>query len=92
MSGRAIGLFDLAKMILGGRERFEIVFLRDKEDPKATELVRCAADGSVWIDEEEAIRHFLSDKRNLEKYYQVEETKTDGPKGDFKSIVGGISS
>ncbi|MFT5470358.1 MAG: hypothetical protein ACI8UO_005486 [Verrucomicrobiales bacterium] len=91
MSGRAIALFDLAKMILEGRERFEVVFGREDEK-SSSQLVRCKADGSLWMNEEDAIRHFLSDRKNLEKYYTIEETKTDGPKGNFNCIaVCGLS-
>ena len=91
MSGRAFALFDLAKLILAGRERFEVVFQRQKEED-ATPLVRCKADNSLWNSEEEAIQHFLSDRKNLETYYQIEETTTEGPKGNFTGIaVCGLS-
>jgi len=90
VSGRAFAMFDLAKVVLGARDRYEIKFMRDKEQ-NGPELVRCKSDGSLWLSKEDAVRHFIH-SGEVEKFYDVEETEVEPPKGNFTSIaVCGIS-
>lgn len=90
MSGRAFAMFDLAKVVLGERDRFEVVFRREDKE-KGSNLVRCKSDGSVWLTREDAVRHFIESPA-VSDYYTVEDTAVEPPKGNFTTIaVCGIS-
>ncbi len=90
MSGRAFAMFDLAKVVLGERDRFEVVFRREDKE-KGANLVRCKSDGSVWLTREDAVRHFIESPQ-VSEYYTVEDTAVEPPKGNFTTIaVCGIS-
>lgn len=92
MSGRAFGMFDLAKVVLGARDRIEVEFIR-RAPETAPRLFR-SGEGEelgVWMDRMEAARRFLR-KDAIEKFYRVEETQVEPPKGDFKAVaVCGLS-
>ncbi len=79
---RAFPLADLAKMILNGRDRYQVRFT-GREDHR---LYRCPADGSVWLSREEAISHFLSSPA-MEKYYFAEEVEVGAPTGNFTVVA-----
>jgi len=85
MSGRAFAMFDMAKVVLGGRERFEMQFSRDNQE-HAPRLVRCKADGSLWLAKEDALRHFLA-SGGIEQYYEVVQMELEPPKGDFAAVA-----
>lgn len=87
MSGRAFGMFDLAKVVLGARDRIEVEFVR-KDPEKAPRLFRSGEgeETGLWTDRMEAARKFLR-KDSIEKLYRVEETETEPPKGDFKAVA-----
>ena len=79
---RSFPLADLAKMILEARERYRVRFT-------ATEPVRlhqCLADGSLWLNREEAVSHLLSGPA-LEHYYTPEDLTVDAPAGNFAVIA-----
>ncbi len=83
-SGRAFGLFDVAKIVLAGRERFVVEFA---VEPDATvQLFRCRPDGSLWLSKEQAMRHFL-EQGNLESIYLVENKEVEPPKGEFRAVA-----
>jgi len=84
-SGRACGMFDLAKVVLEARDRFRVEFVR--ADPaKAPQLYRCGEAGGVWLDKRDAVRAYLRNG-GLEETYRMEETQVAPPKGEFKSIA-----
>ncbi|MBU6302175.1 MAG: hypothetical protein KGS60_11520 [Verrucomicrobia bacterium] len=83
-SGRAFGLFDVAKIVLAGRERYVIEFA--VEPGVETQLFRCRPDGSVWLSKEQALRHFL-EQGNLESLYLVEHREVEPPKGEFRAVA-----
>ena len=82
-TGRTYALIDLAKLVAGGRDRYEVNFA---PDPKAKELPKpltfCTADGSLWLSKDEAIGHFI-DSPAITDYYGTEEVTVDPPKGQF---------
>lgn len=85
---RAFPLADLAKMILSGRDRYQVCFETTGEE---SALYQCKDDGSVWLTREEAIKHLLSSDL-LSRYYEVEEVDVGAPAGNFSSIaVCGLS-
>lgn len=84
---RAFPMADLAKMILNGRERYQVRFTA-QEDRR---LYRCPADGSVWLSREEAVSHFLNSPA-IEKYYLAEDVEVGAPTGNFTVVaVCGLS-
>lgn len=80
--GRTYSVFDLARVVMGARERFNVTF----EAPKGTKFFRCKSDGSLWLTKDEAIRHFWQANLLSELYEQVE-TEVDAPKGNFTSVA-----
>ncbi|MEQ1840565.1 MAG: hypothetical protein ABL994_09150, partial [Verrucomicrobiales bacterium] len=83
-SGRAFGLFDVAKIVLAGRERYVVEFSSEPETE--VPLFRCRVDGSVWLSKDQAMRHFL-EQGNLEDVYLVENKEIEPPKGEFRSVA-----
>lgn len=80
---RAFPLADLAKMILKGRDRYQIRF---ETDENVSNLFRCKSDNSLWMSREEAVNHILNSKA-LENYYAVEEVDVGAPSGNFTQIA-----
>ncbi|MDA8633967.1 hypothetical protein N9L71_09465, partial [Verrucomicrobiales bacterium] len=80
---RAFPIADLAKMILKGRDRYQVRFEADEKGPQ---LFQCKDDGSVWLTREEAISHLLSEGA-LEKFYDVDEVDIGAPSGNFAQIA-----
>lgn len=88
-TGHAFSLFDIARAILSGGERFGVRFLCDPA--RAQPLYRITADGSLFLTREEAIRHILSSPA-LHTWYRVEAIELEEPKGHFPSVsVCGLS-
>jgi hypothetical protein len=83
-SGRAFGLFDVAKIVLAGRERYVVEFFSGPE--QEVPLFRCRPDGSLWLSKDQAMRHFL-DEGNLESVYRVEHKEVEPPKGEFEAVA-----
>ena len=80
--GRTYSVFDLSKLVLGSRERFNVTFQSGKED---CGLIRCKKDGSLWLTREEAIRHFWQAEWRSDFYEEVT-SEADPPKGNFQAI------
>lgn len=88
-TGRAYPMADVAKMILGGRDRYQIRF--QLKNPGEASLFLCEADQSLWVSREEAIQHLLNSPA-LKRYYEVEEVAVEPPKGNFAVVaVCGLS-
>ena len=84
---RAFPMADLAKMILNGRERYQVRF----KAQDTQRLYRCPADGSVWLSREEAISHLLNSPA-IEQFYVAEDVVIDAPSGNFSVVaVCGLS-
>ena len=80
-SGRTYSIFDLAKFLLQGRDRYQINFQAESE-----RLVRCTIDNSLWLSPTEAARHlWQADWRP--KYYEEVPTEADPPKGSFQAVA-----
>lgn len=80
---RAFPLADLAKMILSGRDRYQVCF-EATEDGVA--FYQCKDDKSIWLSRDEAIKHLLSSDV-LSSYYEVEEVDVGAPSGNFSNIA-----
>lgn len=90
MTGRSYPIFDLARLALGGPERYHARFTL-KPETTQVELIECRLDQSVWLSMNEALRHFRQCGL-FDQYYKKEEVEVDPPKGNFSVIaVCGLS-
>lgn len=80
--GRTYSVFDLARVVMGARERFNVTF----EAPKGTTFFRCKSDGSIWLTKEEAVQQFWRADLLAELYEEVVQT-IDPPKGNFTAVA-----
>ena len=86
-SGCAYPVFDLARLILNNRDRYNLVF----ESKGDTKLFHCKLDHSLWMSRDEAVGHATTCKE-FGDYYKEEMVTVDPPKGNFSSIaVCGLS-
>lgn len=92
-TNRAYAMAEVAKMVLASADRYRVTFrAKSGKEGKPIRMVRCKIDGSVWLSREEAVAHFLNTPDLLKEFYQVEEVKTEAPKGNFSAIaVCGLS-
>lgn len=80
---RTFPLADLAKMILHGRDRYQIRF---KVTEGGKKLYQCQGDSSLWLSREEAVSHLLTSNA-IEKFYSVEEVDIGAPSGNFNVVA-----
>ncbi|MEM6915842.1 MAG: hypothetical protein AAF491_04675 [Verrucomicrobiota bacterium] len=80
---RSFPLADLAKMILGARERYQVNFEATED---GVSLYQCKEDNSTWLTREEAIKHLLNSE-TIGKYYSIQEVEVEAPTGNFSSIA-----
>ena len=90
MTGRSYPIFDLARLSLGGPERYHAKFTL-KPETTQVQLVECRLDRSLWLSMGEAVRHF-SNTPLFSQYYKKQEIEVEPPKGNFSVIaVCGLS-
>lgn len=80
-TGRTHSVFDIAWLVLGGLERFHVIF--ESEDQM---LYRSKKDHSIWLFQKECMAHFWS-KGIVHRYYEEEIVEVDPPKGNFQSVA-----
>lgn len=81
---RTISLLDLAKVVMGAYDRYDLVFMKQENGP---DLYRCKhGDGACFISRQEAVKH-LWQSSWMPKYYEAVEQEVEAPKGDFKAIA-----
>ncbi|MFK7910744.1 MAG: hypothetical protein AB8F34_09075 [Akkermansiaceae bacterium] len=80
-AGRTHSVFDLAWLVLGGMDRFHVIF-ESEENP----LYQSKKDHSVWLTKNECLRHFWS-SRDVENFYEEEITEGESPSGNFQSVA-----
>ena len=81
-SGHAFSMFDAARLVLAGGDRFHARFTCASE--RASGLFM-SADGGLFLTRDEATQHLLRSGA-LETFYRSEEIELEEPKGDFKSV------
>ena len=80
---RVYSLYDVAQILLAGRERYRLRFeLSDKAAP----LFRSRLDDSLWLTKDEAIAHFWNSPL-VGELYESEEVETDPPTGNFLVVA-----
>lgn len=88
-SGHAFSMFDAARLVLAGNDRFHARFTCAQE--RTSGLFVTLGDGGLFLSREEATQHILRSSA-LDAFYRTEEIELEEPKGDFKSVgVCGIS-
>jgi hypothetical protein len=80
--GRTYSVFDLARVVMGSRERYNVNF----NAPKGQTFLRCKSDNSLWLARDEALQHFWQDKLFQDFYEEVTQT-VDPPKGNFPAVA-----
>src|SRR5262245_46465921 len=87
LSGRAYPLFEVAGLVVQKPDRYEITFrtVRRKDGTVANRLFECSLDGSIWLSEEEAVRHVL--RHHFDTFYQTEKLPCDPPKGVWTLVA-----
>jgi len=87
MTGRAYPLFEIAQMILQKPERHSVVFnvKKNSEGKPIQPLFVCALDDTLWLSEDEAVRHILN--KHFNTFYQAERTATEPPKGKYTFVA-----
>lgn len=87
VTGRAYPLFDIAHLMLQKPERHVMKFMvKKKQDGTAIQpLFLCALDESIWLSEDEAVRHVL--EKHFATFYQPEKTQIDPPKGVYTFVA-----
>ncbi len=80
---RVYSLYDVAQILLAGRERYHLRFeLSDKARP----ILKSRKDASLWLTKEEAIAHFWNSPVAGEMY-ESQEVETDPPAGNFQVVA-----
>lgn len=87
LTGRAYPLFEIGGLVMQKPDRYRVVFniARKADGAIAQQLLLCALDDTLWLDEEEAMGHLL--KKHLDTFYQVEKIPTDPPKGTYTFVA-----
>lgn len=80
--GRTYSVFDLAKLVMGARDRFNVNF----QAPEGSPLHRCKLDNSLWLTKEEALRHFLRSEWRKDFYEEVVKEAAP-PAGNFQTVA-----
>ncbi|NWK56907.1 hypothetical protein HW115_14885 [Verrucomicrobiaceae bacterium N1E253] len=80
-TGRTHSVFDIAWMILGGLERFHVIFESEQQP-----LYRNKHDHSIWLYQKECMAHFWA-KGIVKRYYDEEIVDVEAPKGNFQSVA-----
>ncbi len=80
-TGRTHSVFDLAWVVLGGLDRFHVIFENEQQP-----IYRSKSDHSVWLYQKECLAHFWS-AGMISKYYDEEITEVPPPSGNFQSVA-----
>lgn len=83
-TGHAFSMFDAARLVLAGGDRFMVRFRCAEERP--TGFYHVPADGSLFLSRDEALAHVLRSAA-LDEFYRVEEIELEAPKGEFASVA-----
>ena len=82
---RALPLLELARVVMGARERYDVVFMKLPEG--ASMLIHSTkADGACWLTKAEALA-YLHTAPWFGEYYSTEQVETEAPKGSFSAVA-----
>jgi len=83
-TGRTYSVFDLARVILKSRDRYNVAFTVKEGD--STELFQAKADGSTFLTKQEVADHF-SNSEQFSTVFTSVEVEVDAPSGNFPTIA-----
>ncbi len=81
---RAHSLLDLARVVMAGKERYDLVFM--KQEGGSAMIHSTKGDGACWLSEAEAVS-YLWDAPWFGEFYTTEQVETETPKGTFTAIA-----
>lgn len=86
-TGRAYPLFDIGHLILKRPDRYQLEFRAtgNVAEGKPRQLFVCSLDDTVWLSEEEAVRHVLT--KHFDTFYQTDRISVDPPKGTYTFVA-----
>ncbi len=86
---RALPLLDLARVVMAGKERYDVVFMKLENGPMLIHSTK--GDAACWLTEEEAVS-YLWKAPWFAELYAAEQVETEAPKGTFSgvAVVDGI--
>ncbi len=82
-SGRTYSVFELARVVLGARDRFSIVLLKKENGP---DMFQCTHDDAVFLTKDECINH-AANSEWINELYKSEEVEMEAPAGNFQNIA-----
>lgn len=89
-AGRTYSVFELARVIMGARDRFNIVFeleeAKEGADALGVKFFQCQHDPSIFLTKDECLAHAATAEW-LAEYYTEEEIEVEPPSGNFTSIA-----
>lgn len=80
---RCYSLFDLAKVFMGGRDRYEIWYIKEANGP---EMIANKKSPGVWLDRKEALSSLWGSPW-FSQFYEERSEEIEAPKGQFNSIA-----
>jgi len=86
---RIVSMYDLAKLVMAARERYELLFT--KED-SALELIQCKKDSSLWTSKQEALEHFTNSELYKEFYQQNEQGFVPNREGASEVVLADLDA
>ncbi|MEP4078794.1 hypothetical protein [Haloferula sp.] len=81
---RVYSLFDIAQILLDQRERCRLSI--ESDEKRGSVMYRGLKDESLFVTKEEAVAHFWQ-SGPVEELYEVEDTETDPPAGNFQVVA-----
>ncbi len=81
---RAHPLLDLARVVMGLKERYDVVFMKLENGP--TLIHSTKGDGACWLTEAEAVS-YLWKAPWFSELYAAEQIETEAPKGSFSGVA-----
>ncbi len=81
---RALPLLDLARVVMAGRERSDVVFMKLENGPMLIHSTK--GDDACWLSEAEAVS-YLWKAPWFTELYATEQVETEAPKGSFSGIA-----
>lgn len=81
---RALPLLDLSCIVIAGKERYDLVFMKLENGPMIIHSLK--GDGACWLTESEAVSYLWSAPW-FSELYTAEEVETEAPKGNFTAIA-----
>lgn len=87
LTGRCYPLFDIAGLVMKRPERFGVRFevVKKGEGKVAQPLFLCSLDDTLWLSEEDAIKHMI--EKHLGTFYQTDKIPCDPPKGAYTLVA-----